>query len=144
MPTNSKSVSIIDEELKVEGTISCDGKLIIKGTLEGTLLGDEVIIAKEGVVTADARVKRIAINGIFKGELNATHELAILANGNCSGKVICKDLIIESGGVLNAEVVYMTVEDVKPESDFASLSEEEPISKAGYHPIINLLGPNGN
>ena len=144
MPKNSKSVSIIDEELKIEGTISCDGKLIIKGTLEGTLLGDEVIIAKEGVVTADARVKRIAINGIFKGELNATDELAILANGNCSGKVVCKDLIIESGGVLNAEVVYMTVEDVEPEPNFVSPSEKKPISKAGYRPIINLLGPNGN
>jgi len=144
MPKNSKSVSIIGEDLKIEGTISCDGKLIIKGLLEGTLLGDEVIIAKEGVVTADARVKRIAINGIFKGELNATDELAILANGNCSGKVVCKDLIIESGGVLNAEVVYVTVEDVNPEPDFAPPPEEEPISKAGYRPIINLLGPNGN
>ena len=144
MPKNSKSVSIIDEGLKIEGTISCDGKLIIKGTLEGTLLGDEVIIAKEGVVTADARVKRIAINGIFKGELNATDELAILANGNCAGKIVCKDLIIESGGGLNAEVVSMTVEDVNPEPDFESPSEEEPISKAGYRPIINFLGPNGN
>jgi len=144
MSKNSKSVSIIDKGLKIEGTISCGGKLIIKGSLEGTLLGDEVIIAKEGVVKADARVKRIAINGMFKGELNATDELAILSNGNCSGKVVCRDLIIESGGVLNAEVAYMTVEDVIPEPNFALTSKEEPIPKAGYHPVINLLGPNGN
>jgi len=144
MPKDSKSVSIIDKGLKIEGTVSCDGQLIIKGTLEGVLLGDDVIVARGGVVKADARVKRMAVNGTFKGDLNAADELTILAHGDCSGRVVCKDLMIESGGILNAKVVYMRAEDGISEAAAASSSEEIPLSEAGYRPVINLLGPNGN
>jgi len=34
--------------------------------------------------------------------------LIILATGTCSGKVECKDLIVENGGILNAEVSCKT------------------------------------
>ena len=49
MKNISKDFSIIDKGLTVDGTISSKGKLLIKGTVKGTLLGENVIIAKEGV-----------------------------------------------------------------------------------------------
>ena len=106
----SKRISIIEEGLKIEGTLTCEGKLIIKGSVQGILQGDEVVIAAGGAVYCDAQVNRMAIDGTFEGELRTSAELAILSNGNCSGKVFCKNLIIESGGVLNAEVVHKTGE----------------------------------
>ena len=106
---NNKNLSIIDKELKIEGSISSSGKLIIKGRVNGTIEGDEVIIAEDGHVdSSSTRVSSITIGGKFQGEVSASKELIILATGTCAGKVECKDLIVENGGILNAEVSCKT------------------------------------
>ncbi|MCF6247284.1 MAG: polymer-forming cytoskeletal protein [Desulfobacula sp.] len=115
---NNKNLSIIDKELKIEGSISSSGKLIIKGQINGTIEGDEVIIAEDGRVTSSAtRVSSITIGGNFQGEVTATKELIILATGTCAGKVECKDLIVENGGILNAEVSCKTSSKLSPTKD---------------------------
>ena len=106
---NSQNLSIIDKELKIEGSISSKGKLIIKGEVMGTIKGDVVIIAVEGRVESSAtEVSSLTIGGNFQGEVTASKELIILASGRCAGKVECKDLIVENGGILNAEVSCKT------------------------------------
>jgi len=106
---NSKNLSIIDRELKIEGAISSNGTLIIKGQVTGTIEGDVVIIAEEGRVNSSStKVSSITIGGNFQGDLNASKELIVLSTGICSGKVTCKDLIVENGGILNAEVSCKT------------------------------------
>jgi cytoskeletal protein CcmA (bactofilin family) len=106
---NSKNLSIIDKELKIEGSISSSGKLIIKGQVTGTIDGDVVIIAEDGLVNSSAtKVSSITIGGNFQGDIIASKELIILATGKCAGKVECKDLIVENGGILNAEVSCKT------------------------------------
>lgn len=107
--TIKQNLSIIDKELKIDGSISSTGKLIIKGQVTGTIEGDAVIIAEDGIVNSSStRVASITIGGRFQGEISASKELIILATGICAGKVECKDLIVENGGVLNAEVSCKT------------------------------------
>jgi len=103
---NNKNLSIFDRNLKIKGSISSTGRLIIKGEVNGTIEGDEVIIAKEGLVnSSSAKVSSMTIGGKFQGEITASKELIILATGTCDGKVECnKNLIVENGGILNAEV----------------------------------------
>jgi len=100
----STDFSIIDTDLTVEGTLTCKGKLIIKGTVRGTLDGDTVVIAKEGMVRAKTRVARITIAGNFEGDIDASQELVILATGTCSGNVVCKTLAVEAKAKFNAQV----------------------------------------
>ena len=112
---NSKNLSIIDKELKIEGSISSSGQLIIKGQVTGTIEGDVVIIAEDGQVNSSAtKVSSITIGGNFQGEVTASKELVILATGTCAGKVECKDLIVENGGILNAEVSCKTSSKMQP------------------------------
>lgn len=102
---NKKNLSIIDEELEIEGSISSSGKLIIKGKVNGTMQGDVVVIAENGeVYSTSADISSMTIGGKFEGDIRASRELVILSTGSCSGKVECKDLIVENGGILNAEV----------------------------------------
>ncbi len=115
---NSKNLSIIDKELRIEGSISSSGKLIIKGQVTGTIEGDVVIIAEDGQVNSSlTKVSSMTIGGNFKGELIASKELIILSTGTCAGKVECKDLIVENGGVLNAEVTCKTTSKISTEKD---------------------------
>lgn len=115
---NSKNLSIIDRELKIEGSISSNGTLIIKGQVTGTIEGDIVIVAEDGRVNSSAtKVSSITIGGNFQGDLTASKELIVLSTGICSGKVTCKDLIVENGGILNAEVSCKTANSLLAEKD---------------------------
>ncbi len=115
MGSSSEAISIVDRGLTVDGVMSAKGKLIIKGTVKGELTGSTLIIAEEGAVYADTKAGNITIGGKFEGSLNATNELAILSTGSCVGKVLCKDLVVEAGGILNGEVTYITDQKPKPE-----------------------------
>jgi len=121
---NTKNLSIIDKELKIDGSIESCGKLIIKGQVTGTIDGDAVIIAQDGEVNSTlTKVSSMTIGGLFEGELFASKELIILATGSCAGKVVCQDLIVENGGVLNADVSCKTsskMEVAKKEKSFFS------------------------
>ena len=111
--SKSKNLSIIDRDIVVDGTISSKGQLVIKGTVKGSINGETVVIAEEGAVYCDIKVTGITIGGTFEGELEASEELIILSTGYCAGHVVCKDLIVESGGVLNAEVTCKTARKPK-------------------------------
>jgi cytoskeletal protein CcmA (bactofilin family) len=99
-----KDFSIINKKLTIEGTVSANQGLIIKGTVKGTLVGKDVIIAEQGSVYADARVESATISGVFEGQIKASEALIILSTGSCKGKIVCKDFSVESGGILNAHV----------------------------------------
>lgn len=119
MADKSKNFSLIDKGLVVEGTVSSKGKLIIKGTIKGTLSGEIVIIAKEGAAYTDAQVRSMVIGGTFEGSVRASEELIILSSGVCSGKVVCKDLVVEAGGILNAEVSCIKIQELKSPKEAA-------------------------
>ena len=107
----SKNFSIIDKELTIDGTIHTRGRLIVKGVVKGTVIGEDIVIAEEGSVYADVKVARMTIGGTFEGEIRALKKLIILATGKCSGKVICKDLVVETGAILNAHVTSLSAKN---------------------------------
>ena len=107
----SEDFSIIDKELTIDGTVSTTGRLIVKGILKGTVIGKNVVIAEEGSVYANAKVASMTIGGTFEGEIRALKKLILLSTGKCTGKVVCKDLVIEPGGILNAQVTCLSGKD---------------------------------
>ncbi|MGA8181247.1 MAG: polymer-forming cytoskeletal protein [Desulfobacterales bacterium] len=107
----AKDFSIIDKELTVDGTIHTRGRLIVKGVVKGTVIGENVVIAEEGSMYANVKVASMTIGGTFEGELRALKELVILATGKCSGKVVCKDLVVETGAILNAHVTSLSAKE---------------------------------
>ena len=106
MGKDSDRISIVDQDAVVEGTLSFKGLLVVRGTVKGYLEAEEVIVAEQGAVFAEMRAKRLTLNGTFDGGLWVSGDLNILAGGKCFGKVTCKNLVVEAGGVLNADVTY--------------------------------------
>lgn len=120
MKNESKDFSIIDKELTIDGTVSTNGRLIIKGVVKGTLVGKNVVIAEEGAVYADAEVASITIGGIFEGQIRASKELIILSTGSCKGKIVCKAFSVEAGGILNAHVTCIDAVEPVSEKDLSA------------------------
>jgi cytoskeletal protein CcmA (bactofilin family) len=103
----TSSLSIIDDGIAVDGSIEFTGELLIRGRLTGKVTGDTVTIAEEGTVKADMQIKHMTVGGLFEGEVQVAEELVILPNGECRGKVICKRLVVQEGGILNADVSHL-------------------------------------
>ena len=99
-----KKLSIVEKGLTLDGSISFQGRLTINGTGMGSLVGDHIVIAEEGVVVADTRAKDMTISGVFKGRLTVSGKLVILSTVSCSGNFACRDMDLEPGGVLNGDI----------------------------------------
>ncbi|MDY0131446.1 MAG: polymer-forming cytoskeletal protein [Desulforegulaceae bacterium] len=104
MAAKTKNLSIIDNDLRVEGDLSSEGKLVIKGVVKGTIAGESIIIAEEGQVYSDMEVNDVTIGGVYEGNVKAKGKVVVLSSGKCTGTVTCNDLIVESGGIINAEI----------------------------------------
>ena len=129
MGKQTENFSILDKGLTLEGKLSFQGKMIIKGTVNGTVEGETVIIGEEGAVYADMKAGSLTIGGIFEGKARAMKEFVILSTGNCKGKVICKDIVVEPGGILNAEVTCITIQGEKFEKNMEQDFQGEKVGK---------------
>lgn len=139
MRKNTKNLSIIDKELKIDGSIESCGKLIIKGQVKGTISGDVVIIAQDGKVNSNlTKVSSLTIGGHFDGELIASKELIILATGSCEGKVVCQDLIVENGGMLNADISCKTSSKMEAAKEKKSFFSKKTGSRQNEEKQIEL------
>jgi len=114
--------SILDNGVVIEGTMSCQGKLVINGMVKGKLTGDTIIIGEKGAADAEIEAAKITIGGKFEGKINASQELVILSTGYCEGQVVCKNIIIESGGILNGSVVCTLKREQPPSTKGAAKS----------------------
>lgn len=120
MATSGKHLSIVDEGLDLEGSIRFSGELLVRGRVSGKLTGDRVTIAEGGQVQADAKVASLTVAGRFDGEIRALEELVILPGGRCSGRVFCRRLVLQQGGLLNAEVTFLAPGDLGIEKRLTS------------------------
>lgn len=114
MAKKVENFSILDSGLTVVGSLSCTGKILIKGTVKGTLDGQFITVGEEGTVYADTKADHITVGGRFEGDLEVSDKLVVLETGRCEGDVKCKDLIVEQGGVLNANVTRISVPESAP------------------------------
>ncbi|MCP4346793.1 MAG: polymer-forming cytoskeletal protein [Desulfobacterales bacterium] len=126
MAKSKEEFSVLDKGLSVEGTISFKGKIIIRGSLKGILVGETVVISEEGAVYADIKAASITVGGIFEGKIRALTELIILATGKCEGNIICKNLVVEPGGILNGSVTRITSDNSIPNTPRTALIQKSP------------------
>jgi cytoskeletal protein CcmA (bactofilin family) len=99
-----EGLSIIDKDSVVEGTFNVKGKLIVAGSLKGILIGNTVVTAEGSHVDAQVKVQEMIIGGECQGDITAYKNLRILSTGVFSGKMTCKNIILDAGGKLDGRV----------------------------------------
>lgn len=104
MTRRQRGLSIIDKDCQVEGTLSVNGKLIVAGSLKGSLIADTVVTSKGSRVDATAKVREMTIGGECQGEITVYESLRILSTGAFSGNVTCKSIALEEGGKLDGTI----------------------------------------
>lgn len=104
MADKKEGLSIIDKDSLIEGTVSVQGKMVVAGTLKGSLVGNTVVTVEGSRVDAPANLRELIIGGDYTGDITVYESLRIRSTGAFHGKITCKNLTLEAGGKLEGMV----------------------------------------
>ena len=102
-------ISNIEGDIRVNGTLSCDGDLIIDGQLEGQLsVKGKLTITELGNVSADTKAANLMVAGKLNGKIKADKSVLIKSSASVVGPIETNSIVIEDGadysGAINMNV----------------------------------------
>ena len=97
-------LSIIDKDCSFEGNVNVGGKLIIAGSLKGTITGRSVVTVEGSRVEAKAKVQTMIVGGQFQGDVIVNESMRIVSTGVFAGSMACRNFTLDAGGKLDGRV----------------------------------------
>ena len=96
-PGNSKRRSVIGSAISIQGEVSGDQDLLVRGRVEGriSLPGHCLTVGREGRVKADLVAKEIRIDGHVAGSVHGEDQIRV--KGRARGNLIAPQVILEEG-----------------------------------------------
>jgi len=96
------SETIIGAGVKVEGTFTAVGDVVVKGHVTGSVETQTNLQLKAGgVIEADIKAKNASIAGELKGNVDVGDKVELAATAQLLGDITCRVLSIEEGATLN-------------------------------------------
>ena len=93
-------VSILGKGLEMTGEISFTTGVRVNGVINGKVRSEAVLeIGSGGKVDAEITIRKILINGEFRGVIHASERVEIHKDGKAYGDIYTPCLIIEAGAL---------------------------------------------
>lgn len=100
---NSSNTTIIAAGTKIRGELQVGGRMHVDGEFSGPIDSTGIItVGKNGYIEGDVAAEKLIITGGFSGTADCG-EIRILAGGRVAGRITCKILMIERGGIFNGQ-----------------------------------------
>lgn len=129
-PLSQKELAYLGEDLHVEGTVHCTNRMVINGSVEGSVQGEaEVTVGRQGVVQGSVDCSQAVISGKVQGNLTIRNRLEISGSGRIKGEINVQpgQMIIREGAVLEGSCVALPPQVATPPTKAAL---PEPTSSA--------------
>ncbi len=98
----SESISFLDKEDRLEGTLEVAGTFRIECEVKGTVrCKKQLIVGKSARIEGEIEAAIVTVAGKINGKVRGTERVEILPTGVLVGEVDTPCLVIESGGILN-------------------------------------------
>lgn len=95
---NGEILSFLGKNTEFSGDISFSGSMRVDGSVKGSIQSDAaLIIGPSGLVDAEVNVRRVIVNGEFRGVIRADDRVEIHKEGKVFGDIYTPCLIIEAG-----------------------------------------------
>ena len=111
--TKDKDITVISEKSDIEGKLNMPGKVMILGSFTGSINCSTLEIYKDGKAVGTIEAENVIIAGYVEGELACSGLLTIAKTGAVKGRVAYGNLLVELGGLLEAEVFQLESRDTK-------------------------------
>ena len=97
--------SVIGENSVFEGRFYVSGSILIEGKFDGEIkTEDHLTVGPTGKVKTDIYARRVTVGGTLIGNITATEEVDLLANGKVLGNIITPKLNVEDGVLIQGMV----------------------------------------
>jgi cytoskeletal protein CcmA (bactofilin family) len=137
--------SILAEGVEMVGELSFAHGLRVDGVVKGKVRSEAfLVIGPKGKVDAEVVIRRISINGEFRGVVRATDRVEVHREGRVYGEIYTPCLIIEAGalfeGKCNMSEQVQVAKAQKAGAEPAGASSAPPASsKSGGEERIKSL-----
>ena len=97
--------SVIGENSVFEGRFYVSGSILIEGKFDGEIkTEDHLTVGPTGKVKTDIYARRVTVGGTLIGNITATEEVDLLANGKVLGNIATPKLNVENGVLIQGMV----------------------------------------
>ena len=97
-------VAIINENVRLDGSLSFSGDTKIGGVITGTIVcSGDLVITETAKVFADIKAKSVKLSGIVKGDIKATHLVEMRKPARFEGAVSTPSLSVENGVIFHGK-----------------------------------------
>jgi cytoskeletal protein CcmA (bactofilin family) len=97
-----KVTTILADDLDIKGTIKFKSSLMIKGTFEGEIISEGMlIIGADAKVAATVTTKNLISHGELTGDVTAGERVVLKNTAVHTGNITTPNVVIESGSVFN-------------------------------------------
>ncbi|NWG13668.1 MAG: polymer-forming cytoskeletal protein [Acidobacteria bacterium] len=114
-------VSILGEGLEMTGEVSFTQGLRVDGILKGKIRSESLlVVGPKGKIEAEARIRRILINGEYRGTIHASDRVEVHREGRVYGELFTPCLIIEAGAFFEGKCNMSDRRPARREGESAS------------------------
>ncbi len=98
--------SVFGSTLVFKGELSADEEILIEGTVEGTIAhhSKNVIIGKQGRVSAFIHANSITIHGRVDGDIHGDVMVVLTDGCEVNGKIFCPRIVMEDGAQFDGTI----------------------------------------
>lgn len=123
-------LTIVGNKAKIEGKLNVSQSIEIGCEVVGeVIVNGQMVIQKEGVVSADVTTIDATIIGKFEGNMKGTGKIEITETGVVDGNIKTDSLVINEGGIFSGKVTRITEGEEKGKKKFKLKEmEEEKVS----------------
>ena len=103
-PSEGSGNMTVGPGVQMEGAIRHFEKLVILGSSEGDLEGENLIIGEGGCLSGTASIRNMEIVGTFQGTANVSGHIRLRSTGSIAGQITYTSIEIEDGGKISGEM----------------------------------------
>ena len=105
-PVSAAAMTIIGEQVSIEGRIKGGEDLVIEGTVEGSIDLEKchLTVGPKGEVKAEIQAGNVTISGRVTGNIIAQDKVEITKEANFNGDIKAKRISVEDGAYLKAVI----------------------------------------
>jgi len=135
----SSGKTVIGETIIINGKLSGDEDLTVRGRIEGELaLSRTLIVEPSGIVKANVSVKNAIVSGTVVGNIDAVESVELLKEGRMVGDIRAPRVIIVDGASFRGRIDMGEVETGRAASDRAARPTVRPAVRAVPVPVRHL------
>ncbi len=105
---NEKVITVMAEDLSIEGTITFKSSLRVEGIVKGEIISEGLlVIAPTAKIVASIKTKRLVSEGSTEGDVTASEQVVLKKDSVHVGSITTPNIVVESGSTLNGPITMV-------------------------------------